>query len=227
MNRLQYGAVVCGSTIAAIAGCYFFVDRPLAWWINGQLSQFKEWFSLLTLIPEPLPVVAVLVLVALAARSLTGRLLSRLLAVALLWSLAVLVTTTINRQLKFAFGRSWPETWTGNNPSFLRDGVYGFHPFHGGAGFAAFPSGHMAVITVAMTVLWIAYPRLWPLYALLIALVAIGLVGANYHFIGDVVAGGFVGAAIGLVAFVLWEAGGQRSPGPPVRTQTRRKRTQS
>ena len=214
MNRAQSWTIAGGFMIAAIVGCYFFVDQPLALSVHARLSQFRDSFMLLTLIPEPFPVIAVLVLVVLGVRSLTARPLSRPLAVVLLWSASLLVTTVINRQLKFAFGRNWPETWVNNNPSFIRDGAYGFNPFHGGAGFASFPSGHMAAICVTMTVLWIAYPRPRAVYALLVAAVAIGLIGANYHFLSDVIAGSLVGVSMGILAVALWEAGGARSLRP-------------
>jgi membrane-associated phospholipid phosphatase len=228
MNRMQRWVLAGTLAVAAIAVCYVFVDRPLALLVHERLLPFRDAFILLTLVPEPFPVMAALILFALGARSLSGLPLSRPLAVALLWSASLLVTTVINRQLKFAFGRVWPETWVNNNPSFIRDGVYGFHPFHGGQGFAAFPSGHMAAICVAATVLWIAYPRVRVVYALIVAIVTIGLMGANFHFLSDVIAGGFVGFTVGLFAVALWEAGGYRRlwpetarPQKPARKKTR------
>jgi membrane-associated phospholipid phosphatase len=58
-----------------------------------------------------------------------------------------------------------------------------------------------------IAVLWICYPRYRWLYALATAAVAVGLIGANYHFVGDVIAGGFVGVTVGWIAVALWEAG--------------------
>ena len=208
MRRVKNWGVAFGLMILAVAVCYFAVDKPLALFMHERWASFKSFFVFLTLIPEPFPVIAALIVVGLGLRSLSGRRLARPHAVALLWSLSVLVTTTINRQFKFAFGRSWPETWVNNNPSFIRDGAYGFNPFHGGAGFQAFPSGHMAAICVAATVLWFCYPRLQAIYALLVACVAIGLIGTNYHFLSDVIAGGFVGVSIGYFAIALSEASG-------------------
>ena len=110
-------------------------------------------------------------------------------------------------ELKYAFGRTWPETWTRNNPSLIRDNVFGFFPFHGGPGYASFPSGHTATICAVMTVFWICYPRWRPLYALAMAGVAIGLVGADFHFLSDVIAGGFLGLSVGWITVALWEIG--------------------
>ena len=207
MSRVQYWAIAFGLTIAAVFACYLFVDKPLALFIHARLLSFRPFFILVTFIPEPFLVVAVLVVVVAGLRRMMGRPLSRPHAVALLWSIGLFVTVVLKNFLKFSFGRTWPETWINKNPSFIRDGVYSFNPFHGGKGFTAFPSGHMAVICFAMVVLWICYPRLRAVYALLIAVVAIGLMGANYHFLSDVIAGGFLGVSIACLAIALWEAG--------------------
>jgi len=52
----------------------------------------------------------------------------------------------------------------------------------------------LAIVAVA----WVAYPRgRWA--CLLVALaVAIGLIGMNYHFMGDVIGGTFAGAIVGV-----------------------------
>jgi membrane-associated phospholipid phosphatase len=93
-----------------------------------------------------------------------------------------------------------------NNPSFIRDGAYGFNFFHGGPGYASFPSGHTAATCAVISVLWIMVPKWRPLYALVVLAVAAGLIGANYHFLSDVIAGGFVGSSTGWMTAALWQA---------------------
>jgi membrane-associated phospholipid phosphatase len=115
----------------------------------------------------------------------------------------------IKDQLKFMFGRTWPETWVENNPSFIRDGVYGFNWFHGGAGYRSFPSGHMAVTCAVVGVIWIWYPRLRPLCAFVALAVAGGLIGADYHFLSDILAGSYVGISTAWMTTALCE---QRAP---------------
>jgi membrane-associated phospholipid phosphatase len=46
--------------------------------------------------------------------------------------------------------------------------------------------------------------------------VAVGLVGANFHFLSDVIAGGFLGITIGWLSVALWEIGDRqvRPPSP-------------
>jgi len=122
--------------------------------------------------------------------------------------------------LKYAFGSTWPETWVQDNPSLIRDGVHSLNPFHGGQGFASFPSGHMVATCAMMWVFWLCWPRFRPIYALAIAVTFIGLLGANYHFVSDLMAGGLLGALVGWVTVMLWNAGvrpiGIKSTAPPM-----------
>jgi membrane-associated phospholipid phosphatase len=123
----------------------------------------------------------------------------------LVGSISVVETEVTKDQLKFFFGRTWPETWAGNNPSFIRDGVYGFHFMHGGGAYNSFPSGHMASACAVLSVVWFWYPRL-RLFCLPAGLaVGAGLVCSNYHFLSDVIAGGFLGASIGWLTTEIWK----------------------
>jgi membrane-associated phospholipid phosphatase len=194
------------ATVAAVAVSYFWLDRPIAQFAHAHL-QGIDLFDKLTLVPEALTLIAFVVLTVAALSGLTGRPLPKFLTVMLLSGASVAVAVLVKDELKFAFGRLWPETWFRNNPSFIRDGLYGFFPFHGGSGYYSFPSGHTTLICTAMTVWWLCYPRWRPLYALAVAAVAIGLVGANFHFLSDVIAGGFVGITVGWLCVALWEAG--------------------
>jgi membrane-associated phospholipid phosphatase len=192
-------------TAGAVVASYIWIDRPLAIFSHDYLREY--WvFDRLTLIPEWFPLIAVLLLAAFGARALTARPLSNLGLVAVLSSISLIAARAIKDQLKFAFGRTWPETWAHDNPSFVRDGVYGFHPFHGDAGFDAFPSGHATAICAVMSVLWLCYPRFRPLYVICTMVVLLGLIGANYHFLSDVIAGCFLGASAGLMSIALVRA---------------------
>jgi membrane-associated phospholipid phosphatase len=195
--------------IVLVAICYQWLDRPIALFAHSQLAHNKL-FGELPKISEWFTVLGVVVFAVLGLRGLTGRPLSRLEAVLLLCALALITSAEVKNILKFVFGRTWPETWINNNPSLIRDGVYGFHFFHGGRGYDAFPSGHTAAVCAAMTVLWLCYPRWRPLYALVVAAVVVGLIGANFHFLGDIAAGGFIGASAGWIAVLMWQAGGPR-----------------
>jgi membrane-associated phospholipid phosphatase len=119
----------------------------------------NEIFLWLQRVLEAFPPLAALAFVALGLLALNKGRFSMFQAVMVLCSLSLVAADAIKDQLKFLFGRTWPETWMSNNPSLIHDGVYGFNPFHGGAGFASFPSGHAAAICAVMSVLWIYYRR--------------------------------------------------------------------
>ncbi len=63
----------------------------------------------------------------------------------------------------------------------------------------------MTVTCAAIAVARIFYPRTPPLCAIVILAVAVGLFGADYHFLGDIVAGSFVGVSTAWMATALRE----------------------
>jgi membrane-associated phospholipid phosphatase len=205
MNELNKWAVGLCATGVATAVAYMWADQPFAFWAHDHLHQYAI-FSRMTLLPEWFPPIAIVIIVALGLLSLAGRRLSRVWEAALLCSLSLIVARAAKDQLKYTFGRTWPETWVNNNPSLIRDGSFGFNPFHGGSGFESFPSGHTTAMCAMATVLWLYYPRYRAVYVLLVMLVSVGLLGANYHFISDILAGCFLGTSIALFCVHLFRA---------------------
>jgi membrane-associated phospholipid phosphatase len=63
----------------------------------------------------------------------------------------------------------------------------------------------MATACAVLAVVWLWYPRFRRVCVIAGLAVGAGLVGANYHFLGDVVAGAFLGASVGLMATAIWE----------------------
>jgi membrane-associated phospholipid phosphatase len=209
MSGLRNWSLGFLGTVIAVTASYLWLDRPIAYLAHEGLQRFNL-FDKLMLIPDALVPLSVVAFMALGLRGLTGRKLSRFQSVMLLCGLSLTAALVAKSELKLAFGRTWPETWIRNNLSFIRDGAYGFHPFHGGPGYASFPSGHMTVICTVMTVLWICYPAYRRVYAICAAAVAVGLVGANFHFLSDVIAGGFLGLSVGWLGVALWEIGNRQ-----------------
>lgn len=194
------------ATAIAVVVAYRWLDRPIAHLAHDTLQRF-HLFQKLTLLPDVLFALAVVAIMLVALRGLTGAPLSRFATVLFVASISLALAILAKDELKLAFGRTWPETWTRNNPSLIRDNVFGFFPFHGGPGYASFPSGHTTSICAVMAVFWICYPRWRPLYALAVGAVAIGLVGADFHFLSDVIAGSFLGISVGWITVALWEIG--------------------
>ena len=109
--------------------------------------------------------------------------------------------------MKFAFGRTWP---LHGHPSLLIDGAYGFNFFTANPQFAAFPSGHTASVSAIAGVLWAIYPRFRLVYAAGVTAIAIALVVSDFHFLSDVLAGGFLGVSVALGMLAAWESGKSR-----------------
>jgi membrane-associated phospholipid phosphatase len=210
MSRPAKWMAAFALTALAVGISYQWLDRPIAYFAHANFHN-EPLFVQLTLLPEWFAPLAVLIFIVLGLRALTGRPLSRPEAVVLLCALSLVIASAIKNQLKIVFGRTWPETWVRDNPSLIRDGVYGFHPFHGGAGYESFPSGHTTAVLAVMSVLWICYPKLRVLYGIVIVAIVIGLIGADFHFLSDCIAGAFLGASTGWIVVVLWEAGGHRA----------------
>ncbi len=204
--------ILVGLCFASTLLCVWLVDRTVATYAHHYLrvGGKEQWyFKALTDIPDLIPVVAGLVTAWYAGGLLFGVRPGPRGRVALQAALAVLVAITLKEQLKVVAGRTWPETWTNNNPSWIKDGVYGFFPLQSllvektGRAYFAFPSGHMTIIAVAMASLTLNAPRFAWLAPIPVLLVAIGMVGANYHWVSDLIFGAFLGAGVALAAYRL------------------------
>lgn len=204
---------------AALVACLSLVivgiavlDRRIATWVHEALAGQRAGFDALTHLVDPLLPLSALGLVAAAVAAAAGWRPGAKARVAIACAVAVVITVTLKDQAKYAFGRLWPETWVDNNPSWIGGGRYGFYPFHGGRGWSSFPSGHMSIVTAPATVLWFSKKLGW--FAVLVtSLVAIGLLGADYHFFSDIVAGTLTGWACGKGTLALlslrWQLGGE------------------
>jgi membrane-associated phospholipid phosphatase len=222
LGRIARAAATCAVLVALVA---WLIDRPVATWSHAHLGDRQfDWFtgvyrgselpigpfSFMVAPAEALGPVAILVMLMMALAAAAGVRLRQRGRIAMALSVSVLFAAEFNGLVKLGFGRTWPESWLGDNPSWIRDGVFGFFPFHGGAGFASFPSGHTTVITAPATILWIVWPELRVLWAGIVAVVAAGLIGANYHFVSDIIGGLYLGAAVGHAMALIMLSGGDR-----------------
>ena len=198
---------------ASVALAYFFADRQLATLLRPHLQGIR-FFPWLTYAADPLAPLSGIGVAVAAARALArGTILPWEMAL-LRVGCAILIAWALKEQLKWVFGRTWPETYIRccPNPSYFGDGTYGFFPFRGGQGYASFPSGHTAVVTAFAGAVWIVLPKLrWP-GAILALAVAIGLLGANYHWLSDIAAGAILGASTGIAAAKLGRGPGRNTP---------------
>lgn len=198
--RRTLGAV--GLSIAVVLVCYFWIDRPVAFFVDHhQINKFRV-FRWLTYPPPELQTWSPLVLTVLMVRRAWGPFVhwQKVLLVA---CLSLIVADQSRTSLGDVCGRYWPETWFNNNPSLIGYGAYGFHPFQRGDDIGSFPSGHAARILGFATVWLLATPRSRVIVTILCAAMLVSLVAMNYHFVSDVIAGGVLGGIVATYAVHL------------------------
>lgn len=188
-------AALVAAVIALIVACEVWVDRPVAFAVHAHALRDQAWLRALTHVPDALVACSVVfLLVAVLGLRGSGR---GALRVAVAMAASVAIATFLKDQLKIVFGRAWPETWTHGNPSLIHDHVYGFFWWRFDSAYHSFPSGHTTVTFAVVAVLWRALPSWRPVGAVLGLAVCVGLIGMNYHFVSDVLAGALLGSACG------------------------------
>src|SRR5437879_8821194 len=190
------------SCIVAVVIWYFWIDRPVAFFVYRHHINTVQVFRWLTYPPPEIQNWSALVLTILMVRRAWGPFL-RWQKVLLVACLSLIVADDFRISLGDVCGRYWPETWTHDNPSLIGTGTYGFHPFQRGDEIGSFPSGHACRILGFATVWMIAMARSRTVQIVVIVLCApmlVSLVAMNYHFVSDVIAGSVLGALIATYA---------------------------
>jgi len=100
---------------------------------------------------------------------------------------------------KLVFGRINTRVWLENRVS------DDFHWFHGGGIYSGFPSGHMTVFTAFFAAIWLIYPRYRPISFGLLLVLAVALIGTDYHFLSDVIAGAYLGLVATCLSRICFE----------------------
>lgn len=201
--RAGWGSAI-GCLLLALAAIPWF-DRPIADFAHLH-TQGTPWIQHVAELPAPLFVVGWPVFFALGAVLLWRRTLPDWLITLWLSGGALGVAVFAKAGLKHVFGRTWPDTWTHNNPSYLHDGVFEFRLFAGdGAAYASFPSGHLTVMLTFATVVALRHRALrWPC-AIAVAATAFGQIASDYHWTSDALAGAALGISVGTAVVAVWE----------------------
>jgi membrane-associated phospholipid phosphatase len=195
-----FGLVMTGLlTFISVA----WIDKPIAILVNNAFGPRHLPSEVASSPGLSIPIVSALVFIIFGLSAILGRNFSKLERTIVWCDISVLAAEATKNQLKYAFGRTWPDSWGPQIMSLIRDDVYEFHFFHSGQSYESFPSGHAAVVAAVMTVLWILFPKLRAVYATCIGAADVGLVLLNLHFVSDVIAGTFVGVSAGLFTVAL------------------------
>jgi membrane-associated phospholipid phosphatase len=195
------GAVVGTALLVSISVAW--LDRPIAILVHETFGSRHIGNAIVPARGLSIPDVTAIVFVALGLAAIMGRKFSRLETSIFFCAVSILAADVIKSQLKYAFGRTWPDSWAPGILSFIHDNAYGFHFFHAGGSYQSFPSGHASLVAAVMSVLWFMFPNLRALCVMCMLAADAGLILLNLHFLSDVIAGTFVGVSTGWFTVVL------------------------
>jgi membrane-associated phospholipid phosphatase len=187
--------------------CVRYLDAPLAYLVRDKLFSNLHWSNLTSNLPDLLLLVvlltssAALILYRMRVRQGIDDAVTRL---AQLVTWAAPASYLAKAVLKFVFGRVNTRYWL------QQPDLYGFHWFQRRPGCEGFPSGHMLVIVTLLAALWRFAPKWRPWCILLALTLGVALVATDYHFLSDVIAGAYLGAAV--EAAVFWLLVGKTLP---------------
>jgi membrane-associated phospholipid phosphatase len=170
--------------------CIQYVDRPVSLIIRDSLSGFRNWSLLTSSLPDTLLVLVIIMSISASLGYFYRKKRLLLDANTRLFgfiALALPVSYIVKTVLKYLCGRVETRVWL-QNPQ-----LYEFHWLHGGAGFSGFPSGHMIVFTTLLAATGRYLDGCKQLCYSILAILAVMLVITNYHFVGDIISGAYVG----------------------------------
>jgi len=201
----KLGAVALAASLIATLVCIQWLDVPIARFFfaaSGHVSGLANAFGTAEMVGGD----CLLMLVLAVLRVLRGSLPPFGKAIFIACGTSLCAFMVNDYVLKMVFGRIGVYTFLGNLSAPQ------FHFFHGDRD-SVFPSGHMVMSAAFAAVLVRLYPRSWPLFAGLLALGAFLLLIGDWHFLGDIVAGIFMGGMAGFLVGEIWSQHG-RHPRP-------------
>lgn len=169
---------------------YWCIDLPVARFFHALSQETRDLFEWITMagVSTPYLVVSFVLFIFFRWIRENRRYADRAL---LLFSNIVFSGIVINI-IKYFVGRLRPKM-------FFERGLYGFEPFQIGYEFNSLPSGHTTTIFAAATTCSIFWPKYRIIFLLFAVIVAISRLVLNAHYLGDLVAGAFIGTMTAIV----------------------------
>lgn len=184
--------------IMLITASYMFIDRQLVWFLMANHSRKIGLLKIMANdITATIGIFVFLFYIFFAIRFHQNRI-GTLDEKLLVMCNAIVISTFLKDAIKHICGRYATGTFICNNPSLVKDNVYGFDWFASGTAFSSFPSGHTTLIFSFSISMCLLFPTLRWLWSLLAIFVIIGQAGMYYHFISDILAGAALGSVVAL-----------------------------
>lgn len=175
---------------ALVALSLLFADRSFALEMQRRFFESAAYWTALAIFPLFDVGGVALFVVAVGLVAVRGKRLTRWMLQLVSVAAAGTVALVIAELLKAGLGR------TPVYPTFLVEGVSAWRPLHLGN----FPSATTACVTAVVTVAWMSWPKgrlVWGVIGLLAPLM---ILVTNSHWLSDVIAGAFLGWALGAIA---------------------------
>jgi membrane-associated phospholipid phosphatase len=199
---LQFWLICLVGCVVLTSLSFAYIDLPIArhfWNIGRVLQPLNSAFGTTVVLSCECVLAVGLVL----ARLVRGRL-SRLGKTLVIACVASICTYALN---DLAF-----KPWFGVPvPAAVMAGAAHHFDFLAAPGNYSFPSGHMALAASFAGVCMSLYRGAFWSLAVLLVLAALLLVVGDWHFVSDVIAGGFVGLSAGLLAGEAWRLHSEHS----------------
>lgn len=197
MNILRQWLIAALAVSSLALVSVYFIDMPLA-----HAMARLDWFQVfLADAPVGFPLMKLLAGVAVllgASCVAAGRAMPKWIEAGMLMGVALVLSLCLTEfVLKPVFGRMPPS-------DYLQSGQYGFYWFHAGEAFGSFPSGHSDQAMSIVSILWVYYRRWRWIYVAFLSLLASALMIGEWHFLSDIIAGGFIGTVAGVLMMQLW-----------------------
>lgn len=200
---LLLAAATAVASLAAIA----WIDRPVALYLHEERPQWlRDIFGVFSglgrgeayYVGGAIVLIAGLLVPRFAAAEATRAYCRRLAGSAAFFVSALAIVGLSLLAFKQLFGRLRPKyLWQ-------EDMLHGFFPFNGDMGALAFPSGHTTTAFTVAAALFILFGRFrWPL-VFVAAMVGMARVVLAKHYVGDVIAGAFLGWAGTYLLYHWW-----------------------
>jgi PAP2 superfamily len=175
---------------------YFYLDTAIALFVFRLIRSSHFITQATSDIPDTLPYIAItLTVVSWTVRFFLLRLgiQNRHTTFLRAFGTVLPIAFVVKFIFQYIFGRSDPHLWL------LFHHPPHFYWFRINEGYGCFPSGHMTVFTALMATLSHYYRRYRPIFVALLILLALALIGTDYHFLSDVTAGVFLGMVVALI----------------------------
>jgi membrane-associated phospholipid phosphatase len=198
-----------------IAGCYYFVDRPVAVWAHGLDPGIVAVWNKFTFMGSSGPYLSVLVPLYPVLRYYLRH---QAAAKRVLFIIGSVVSTGVVINLVKPVVARWRP-----KALFFEPPQYGFAFFKIGYDYNSFPSGHATTALAVACALTLLYPRLRVVWVGAGVLVAANRVIVGSHYPGDVLAGGWFGVVITLaLSRTTWFRGAFEATGGATQDQAGR-----